>query len=506
MSRRHLYLLSAFLTGLGLAMFLYKALVLNFPLQPEETKQTWRVEVRMQFEANGGPVKLKLNLPRSGNNLAIIDQNFVSPGYGLTTSIERGNQTAVFAIREAHGTQTVYYRALVHALRFADESPHEPVPDLTLRRTDGAEKVAAEALVRAAREQSADPETFAALLLKRLRDRAPADEAALLLGPQPTIGKVVNVVADLLRSAGIPARPVHGLALEPERRGAQFITWLELHNGRQWVSIFPSEKRPVLPNNTLRWWNGRLPLAEVAGAGGLSHTVAVSRSYEYALDAALKQGRKLEQKLVEYSLFGLPIQTQSVYRSVLVIPVGIFLLVILRNVVGIKTFGTFMPVLIAIAFRQTELLWGIVFFAIVIGVGLSVRFYMEQLKLLLVPRLAAVVIVVVLTLAAIAILSQKLGFERGLSIGLFPIIILAMTIERMSIVWEERGPLESLQQALGSLVVGAMCFMLMTLAVVEHLVFVFPELLLVVLAMVLLLGRYSGYRLTELRRFRELAR
>ena len=40
----------------------------------------------------------------------------------------------------------------------------------------------------------------------------------------------------------------------------------------------------------------------------------------------------------------------------------------------------------------------------------------------------------------------------------------------------------------------------------EHLLFVFPELLLAVLAVTLLLGRYSGYRLTELYRFRVLAR
>ena len=506
MSRHHLHLLSAFVAASGLAIFLYKALVLDFPLRPEKQIATWRVEVRMQFDARGESVKLKLNLPRSSNKLAIIDQNFVSPGYGLTTDIERGNQIALFAIREARGPQTVYYRALVHSIRFTDDSAREPMPDLPPPRWGGAEKVAAEAMVRAAREQSADPETLAALLLKRLKGSTLTDEAALLLGPQPTIVKVINIAADLLRMAGVPARPVHGLTLDPERRGAHFITWLELHNGRECVSIFPSEKRPVLPNNTLRWWQGRLPLAEVTGGTGLSHTVAVSRSYEYALDTAIKQGRKLEQKLVEFSLFGLPIQTQSVYRSVLVIPVGILLLVILRNVVGLKTFGTFMPVLIAIAFRQTELLWGVVFFAIVVAVGLSIRFYMEQLKLLLVPRLAAVVVVVVLTLAALAILSHKLGFERGLSIGLFPIIILAMTIERMSIVWEERGALESLQQALGSLLVGALCFLLMSLAIVEHLTFVFPELLLVVLAVILLLGRYSGYRLTELRRFRELAR
>jgi hypothetical protein len=40
----------------------------------------------------------------------------------------------------------------------------------------------------------------------------------------------------------------------------------------------------------------------------------------------------------------------------------------------------------------------------------------------------------------------------------------------------------------------------------EHLMFTFPELLLVLLAVVMLIGRYTGYRLTELRRFKELAK
>jgi hypothetical protein len=37
-------------------------------------------------------------------------------------------------------------------------------------------------------------------------------------------------------------------------------------------------------------------------------------------------------------------------------------------------------------------------------------------------------------------------------------------------------------------------------------VFVYPEVLLVLFALALLLGRYSGYRLNELLRFRALAR
>jgi len=101
--------------------------------------------------------------------------------------------------------------------------------------------------------------------------------------------------------------------------------------------------------------------------------------------------------------------------------------------------------------------------------------------------------------------THRLGFESGLSVALFPMVILAMTIERMSIVWEERGARESFRQAAGSIAVAMICYAVMNLALIQHLFFVFPELLLIVLAVTLLLGRYSGYRLVELPRFKILA-
>ena len=81
---------------------------------------------------------------------------------------------------------------------------------------------------------------------------------------------------------------------------------------------------------------------------------------------------------------------------------------------------------------------------------------------------------------------------------------MTMGIEHMSVVWEERGPSEAFQEGAGTLLVAALAYQVMSLDMVEHLIFVFPELLLVVLAATLLLGRYSGYRLLELFRFRAL--
>jgi hypothetical protein len=188
------------------------------------------------------------------------------------------------------------------------------------------------------------------------------------------------------------------------------------------------------------------------------------------------------------------------------IPIGALVIVLLRNFVGIKTFGTFMPVLVALAFRETQLLWGIVLFAVIVALGLLIRFYLERLRLLLVPRLTCVLTVVVLLMAGISVVSQRLDIQPGLSIALFPMVIISMTIERMSIVWEERGASEALQEGFGSLIVAAITYVVMGIGWLEHLVFVFPELLLLVLAVTLLTGRYTGYRLLELKRFRSFAK
>jgi hypothetical protein len=62
-----------------------------------------------------------------------------------------------------------------------------------------------------------------------------------------------------------------------------------------------------------------------------------------------------------------------------------------------------------------------------------------------------------------------------------------------------------MKEGIGTLVAAAVIYALMINPTVKHFVLVFPETLLVLLAAMLLLGRYTGYRLTELLRFRELA-
>jgi hypothetical protein len=115
--------------------------------------------------------------------------------------------------------------------------------------------------------------------------------------------------------------------------------------------------------------------------------------------------------------------------------------------------------------------------------------------------IGAVLIIVVVLMAGFSVLSHKLGWDEALNMTFFPMVILAWTIERMSITWEEQGPREVLVQGGGSLLVAILAFLVMDQPQIRHLAFNFPELNLCVLALILYLGRYTGYRLLELHRF-----
>lgn len=504
MSKYKVPLLALLLTLLGLGVFGYKVRVLGFPVQPDQAAEIWTVETRISFKAAPGPVKASLFIPGLTPGFSILDEHFISRGFGFTTPYVSGGRQVQWAVRQAQGQQTLFYRAVVYRDPTSIESdttpPFPPVPRL-------AEpfNTAMEALVERVRGQSADPASFTAELLKRLSSPGGDQDIELLLGASPSTLDRARTAMTVLAAARVPARLMRGVAMANRERHTDILPWLEVHDGERWLYFDPVTGKEGLPPDFLVWWRGEDPLVQLDGGTDLEVTTSVQRSVTDPVALAHRRAAAHQGHVGEFSLFSLPIESQAVYGVLLSVPLGALMVVILRNIVGVQTFGTFMPVLIALAFRETRLLWGVLLFSVLVAIGLLFRFYMERLRLLLVPRLASVLIIVVLIMLVFSLLSYQLDFDIGLSVGLFPMVIMTMTIERMSIVWEERGPSDAIRQGGGSLLVAAICYLTMELDIVEHLVFVFPELLLVVLAVTLLLGRYTGYRLSELLRFREMA-
>jgi hypothetical protein len=79
-----------------------------------------------------------------------------------------------------------------------------------------------------------------------------------------------------------------------------------------------------------------------------------------------------------------------------------------------------------------------------------------------------------------------------------------MTIERFFVITEEAGAREGIWTAAGSAAVATITYEIIQFEPFQLTFFVYPELLFAVAAVQVLLGRYTGYRLSELIRFRKL--
>jgi hypothetical protein len=502
-NKRHVYGLIITLFLLGSSLFLYRHMVLDVPLTDTETINSWMIESNLRFTAdNNTPIKASFTIPYLPPHFAILDEYFVSRGYGVTTNLNGYNRQTVWSIRRGHGSQSLYYRAIVRQTEGDEQSLSKPSTVKTQALTE-SQKSAVDNIITQVRQTSADIQTFAQSTVRELNKQ---DGSAKLLTSNTFNDESLTHAAILiLNQSKIPAMPVKGIYLSQQSK-TDLKSLLAVYNGKTWVYINPRTGSAGLPKEFLIWQYGNDSLFNVSGGSKAQFSLSVSPTPMNALSVAKSRGLQSDSQLLRFSLLQLPVQVQATYKILLTVPIGAFIILLLRNFIGIKTFGTFMPVLIALAFRETHVIWGITLFVIIVSFGLLARFYLDQLRLLLVPRLAAILTVVILLMIVICVFSQNLGLDSGLSVALFPMVILTMTIERMCITWDERGAGEAIKSGVGSLVAAVISYWAMSYQPLQYLIFAFPELLLVLLAIILWFGQYRGYRLFELKRFKVLAR
>ena len=497
----HLRILIAILVVLGISVTAYQIFVLGIPVTEDATDDLWNIDAKVEFVANPkDPVKVQMFVPPLSRDFVSLNESFISNNYGVSVNRIDGNRKVTWSARRAKGNQTLYYR-LVLTKRYSGEKVKVKGP--TFRDSiavEGPEKIAAEALLAPIRQHSADVETFISEAIKRTNNLND-DNVKLLLAGDPSIPHKAKIVELLLSIAHVPVEKVHTLRLVADQPQTPEL-WLRSFNGNDWLYFNPETGEQGLPADRLLWWTGDENLITVDGGKKAMVTFSLNNSEMNAIRLAKLTDENTDANFLEYSLYGLPLQTQQTFMIMVMIPIGVLVILILRNLIGLQTLGTFTPVLIALAFRETQLGFGIVLFTIITALGLSLRSYLEHLKLQMLPRLSVVLTFVVVLIAAISLFSHKLGLERGLSVALFPMVILTMTIERLSITWEERGASHALKVAIGTLFAASLAHLIMSVPELVYFVFTFPAVLLILVGFMLAMGRYRGYRLTELMRFK----
>nr|WP_284709251.1 inactive transglutaminase family protein [Marinobacter sediminum] len=489
------YIAVLLLIATGISLAIWRHIELGIPWLTGEQRPVWMVEARVDFDATNESVLASLKVPGQPPGFRLLSEQAASPGYGFSIIEKSGNRRAEWTKRSVSGPQTLYFKA-----QFVPDTTAKSVLPITTPETrrvfwEEPQATAVREILERARERSSTPESMTRELIRLMQPDTRTQNTTLLVAEE----NYLELLVDMLNHSGIPARTADGLKLEDARRRQSLMTFLQIYDGQQWLTFDPQSAEQGVPENLLLWREGSASLLDVVGGDNSEVSFSMLRQTVPALQLATMQFESTGLGFL--SFYELPIEEQSMFRMLLLLPLGALVVAFMRIVIGVRTSGTFMPVLIAVAFVQTTLVPGLIAFLAVVAIGLLMRGYLSSLNLLLVSRISALIILVIFITAGLSIIGYQMGFNTGMTVTFFPMVIIAWTIERMSILWEEEGGREVLVQGTGSLFVAICAYLLMSAPLAGHLTFNFPELHLAILGLILLMGQYTGYKLSELKRF-----
>lgn len=199
---------------------------------------------------------------------------------------------------------------------------------------------------------------------------------------------------------------------------------------------------------------------------------------------------------------GVPSQTVIL---LLVLPVIATILAFLKQVIGITTFGLYTPSIIALSFLALGWQMGVLFLVTILLVGYGARRLMRGWRILYVPKVA-----IILTVVSVALLIlMSLGAMFGMTFTretIFLLLIMSTLAEEFLNLKTEQG-LTSAVLAIGETVLAALlCVFLVQWGPFQSLLLAYPELLVLTVLANLVLGRWTGLRLFEYFRFRDVFR
>jgi len=509
------------LLAVGFGVSLYRINALDPTLAAAAAPETaFRFTFKASFEGHGDPVRVRLVLPSTTERQTVSDELFNS--CGMRFHVERIGETrrGVWEKEAPEGPHKIVYSCTVtvkpRVFRIPDFVPTvKSLPQRISRYLLPSRGIQSEAreirnlfatLVPEEKRKNAAAVVRAAYdwCRRRIRStdaRGTTDALTCLRLGEGSCGGKSRLFTALCRAGGVPARTVKGVIMK-KRPWRVTHVWAECFLGGHWVPFCPLNRHfAELPSNYLSLSRGGRPI--------FTHTRNINFSYVFeAQEKSTSPPHVRRATVASYlNLWYVLRQVRvpvSLLKIILMIPVGALVVVLCRNVVGLETFGTFMPVLMAVAFRDTGLEWGLGLFGAILLLGGLVRWGLDKLQLLHTPRLAVLLTTVVFFVTALTLGGVVSGRVLPTRVSLFPLAVMTLTVERFALLLEEEGAARATKVVTGTLFVVACAFLLMNSHSLQVLVVTFPEVLLLVVALFIMIGRWRGIRLSEYLRFRDL--
>lgn len=187
----------------------------------------------------------------------------------------------------------------------------------------------------------------------------------------------------------------------------------------------------------------------------------------------------------------------------LMLPVVATIIAFLKQVIGVTTLGLYTPAVIALSLVALGWHVGLLFLGFILIAGYLTRRIVDRFRLLYIPRIAIIMTVVSLTL----LLVLALGAQFGVLLApdtIFVLLIMSTLAERFVNIKAEEGWYSAVTTIGETIAVAIVCAGIVQWGIVRSTVLAYPESVLLLLLVDILLGRWTGLRFRELFRFREV--
>jgi len=530
MSNPHLYefprwkttlpvILAVMLIAITAILITYKVKVRGYRFVHLDEEPSWRVTLNMQIEAKDQDVQVTAMLPvDSTARQRVFDVYALGEGFSVT-NVARGMQwrrdgfsgRANLVLRFRAQTDARSY-SLPNVLDWENLDAAGMgaylVDDKLIQKDHPEIRAKAEMLRQASDDVISFVRAAFTYVLNDVVYRkagGPTDAITAFRLSEASCNGKNRLLISLARSQGIPARMCKGIILEQGVTKTESHAWTELYLNGQWVPFCPtSDYFAKIPASYLEFPKQDERMFAYSKNILFDRAFTIERSAKTPEEALREDLDNPDHILSAWGSLDEAQFSLSLLMVILTIPLGATLVSFVRNIIGFVPFGTFLPTLIAVSFRDTGLGWGLALFATTVVVGSIINEALKSFHLLHFPRLAIVLIFVVATILGLALLANHYELNRAAKVGMFPLAIMTLTIERFSMTVEQESLKSALKRLLMSLLVASLCYFLMTSFHVRSAFLVFPELLLACISINLLIGVYTGLRLTEYFRFKTL--
>jgi 7 transmembrane helices usually fused to an inactive transglutaminase/Transglutaminase-like superfamily len=512
---------AALLIAVSVALMITRNQVLGDDVRLPGGPETWKITLVISGKATSGDARLYSAAPLESPRQHVLHETRQSEQFDAKPSDAKASdqRETAWAWKPGRppGTFRVHYECFCTVRRQPQPGEHghphhgPPKPGQCLRSDAAIDSDHPEiaALARRQTEGEADPVEQARALFEFVDQQIASEPGVDGSGRtaieclQAEAGDALaksRLLAALLRNRGIAARLVVGLALAKGAEQSAHV-WVEAWLRDHWLPMCPLHHHfGHLPHTFLVFGYDDFRVVHGRNIRGLDSAFWVERAPRAAGAA---DPSWLHRAFSAFSPFALPPAEKRLVEFLLLLPVAALIVCFFRNVIGLTTFGTFAPALLGLAFREVHSLIGITVFVGILLCGWLLRRGLSRFHLLQVPRTAFMLTLVVCLLVGFVVVSNRFHLPATRYLALFPLVILTGMIERFWTLEEEDGTAASFRTLFATFAVAACVSLVLNAPFVPRQMNTYPETLGVIMAVQLLLGRYTGYRLTELYRFRD---